>query len=150
MCSNVELWKPVLGWENLFEVSTHGRVRSIKTKTLRILKTWVSISGYKYITLSKYVDGCESKQGFSIHRLVASAFLPNTEGLPTVNHKDADKHNNHVDNLEWQSRCGQMSHISMMKGRTFHNQYNSDKHLSATNRVIVLLNSLRKTYGFYS
>ncbi len=61
------------------------------------MKTPVRGKGYKYISLS-YLG---VKTNYSVHRLVADAFIPNPEGLPCVNHKDGNKLNNHVDNLEW-------------------------------------------------
>lgn len=90
----IEEFREVVGFEGLYEVSNLGKVRNIKTG--RILKPWRCTSGYLEVYLvnnGKYVK--------LIHRLVAQAFLPNPQNLPQVNHKDEDKTNNTVDNLEW-------------------------------------------------
>lgn len=72
-----------------------GKVFSLKSD--RFLKPFSDTSGYQYIECYEY--GCKKK--FAIHRLVAIAFLENNENKKEVNHKDGDKTNNHVDNLEW-------------------------------------------------
>ena len=90
-----EIWKPIEGFDG-YEISSHGRVRSFKNKTPRILKT-SSCRGYRVLILRK--DG--KSYGCKIHRLVAEAFIPNPDNLPCVNHKDENKANNNVSNLEW-------------------------------------------------
>lgn len=93
-----EEWKPVVGYEGLYEVSSMGRVKNVKTG--RILKTWNNgSSAYTKVELSR--DG--KAIAFLVHRLVAKAFIPNPENLSDVNHKDEVKTNNSVDNLEWMS-----------------------------------------------
>lgn len=99
-----EIWRPVVGYEGLYEVSNTGLIRSldrfvgnrnrIKGK---ILSIQIEKGGYCSVALSKY----GKMKRYKIHRLVAQAFIPNPEGLPQVNHKDEDKTNNSVDNLEW-------------------------------------------------
>lgn len=107
-----EIWKPVAGYEGLYEVSNLGRVKSLdriidaKSKTGtpckrkiegRILKNGKDGHGYPHINLMK--DGV--KKNAAIHRLVAEAFLPKVEGKEYVNHINSDYTNNCVDNLEW-------------------------------------------------
>lgn len=117
---NTEIWKPIKGYEGWYEVSSYGRVRSLdRMETLsdgrkrlrkgRILKSSKSNCGYLRIVLSK----SNEKKYALIHRLVAQAFIQNTDNLPQVNHKDEDKTNNCVflkkdgsvdldkSNLEW-------------------------------------------------
>ncbi len=104
----MEVWKSVEGYKGTYEVSNYGNVRSklhkVNTKggsqrnsPGRMLKQKIARNGYKLVPLSK--DGKEYWIG--VHRLVAIAFLPNPDHLSQVNHKDEDKTNNIVDNLEW-------------------------------------------------
>ena len=102
---SVEIWKPVVGFEGLYEVSNFGRVKSLKrnTATDRLLKPH---------NTKKYLQVCLCKNGVKadklIHRLVAEAFIPNPDNLPEVNHKDENKLNNAVSNLEWISQIGNL------------------------------------------
>ena len=91
----MEEWRAVPGYEGLYEVSNKGNVRNVRrNKLLRLQKT---NNGYIRVVLSKN----RIKTGFQVHRLVALTFLPNPDNLPQVNHKDEDKTNNNVDNLEF-------------------------------------------------
>lgn len=91
----MEVWKQVKDFPQ-YEVSNEGRVRTVSTG--RIKKQPIHWKGYPMVTLRKPVQVCKT---FRTHRLVAEAFIPNPEKYPQVNHKDGDKTNNHVDNLEW-------------------------------------------------
>ena len=93
-----EIYKPIKGFEGLYEVSNVGLVRSVRTG--RILKQFLSNRGYCRVTLCK--EGIPKM--FSIHRLVAQAFIPNPENLPEVNHINECKTDNRIDNLEWCTR----------------------------------------------
>ena len=105
-----EYWKPVVGYEGLYEVSNWGRVKSLRRLITnqynsfyieeKILKNWKNSKGYCLVTLSK--NGTYKK--FQVHRLVALHFLPNPSNLPEVNHKDENPQNNIVSNLEWCDR----------------------------------------------
>lgn len=91
-------WRPIEGTGGAYEVSSSGSVRSRKTGHYREIKQKLNrFTGYRYVSMS--VDGRPITR--SVHRLVAQAFLPNPENLQYVNHKDEDKTNNSVDNLEW-------------------------------------------------
>ena len=97
-----EIWTPVTitGFETLYEVSTHGRVKSVgayNTCKRGIMNPMTDTSGYSHVKL--YNDGISKDIG--IHRLVALAFIPNPNNYKYVNHKDKDTKNNHVSNLEW-------------------------------------------------
>ena len=95
----MEIWKDIEGYPN-YQISTMGRVKSLgnnKTRKDKILKSYKNNKGYLVVHL--YKEG--KVKGYSIHRLVTSAFIPNPNNLPQVNHKDEDKTNNRVDNLEW-------------------------------------------------
>jgi hypothetical protein len=101
-----EIWKSVKNYEGLYEVSNLGRVKSInKMKGFHYIKELIMKQtldgGYKMVNLKK--DG---KNKFcSVHRLVAEVFIDNPLNLETVNHKDEDKSNNVVTNLEWMTFC---------------------------------------------
>lgn len=96
-----EVWKPILNYEN-YLISNYGRIKSLPKKTHTkeevILKTRIGKCGYEIITFS---GANHLTKTFKIHRLVATAFIPNPNNLPCVNHKDENKLNNNVDNLEW-------------------------------------------------
>lgn len=91
-----EIFKDIDGYEGIYAVSNYGRVYNCKRK--RFLSTPKSRK-------KKYVDVVLTKNGigksFKVHRLVATAFIPNPNNYPIVNHKDEDPTNNMVDNLEW-------------------------------------------------
>lgn len=95
----MEHWKAISGYEGIYEVSDLGRVRSLKYGKEKILKPGKNNWGYLKVSLCK--DGHVKK--LTVHRLVAEAFIPNPQGLETVNHKDEDKTNNFASNLEWMS-----------------------------------------------
>lgn len=88
-----EIWKPVIGYEGLYEVSNKGRVKRVEYLLTESNTAW----GYKKVSLTKN----KKNSNLSIHRLVAQAFHENPENKPTVNHKDGNKHNNSASNLEW-------------------------------------------------
>ena len=98
----MEQWKSISGYEGLYEVSDLGRVKSLNYKhtgTEKIMKMVKRIDGYLHVGLCK--DG--HKKQLLVHRLVAETFIPNPANLGTVNHKDENKTNNVVGNLEWMS-----------------------------------------------
>ena len=102
-----ELWKDIIGYEGLYQVSNLGRVKSLERVTIskngkrytcqELCLRFGNIKGYKFVVLRK---NCKSRQVL-VHRLVAQAFIPNLDNLPEVNHKDENPANNCVDNLEW-------------------------------------------------
>ena len=95
------IWKPVVGFEEQYLISNFGDVMSLPKKTRggsRILKQGLrGVPSYPYVHLCKDGEVYKSK----VSRLVAKAFLENPDDLPIVNHKDEDRMNSHVDNLEW-------------------------------------------------
>lgn len=98
MVDNIqEEWKDIEGYEGLYMISNLGRVKSLRHGKWIERRSNVNRQGYYALTLHK--DG--GNKTCTIHRLVAKAFIPNPLGFPCVNHKDENKENNRVDNLEW-------------------------------------------------
>ena len=95
-----EIWKDKKDYEGHYQVSNWGRVKSIKFGKEIILKPQKDISGYLFVRLCK--NGII--KNYFIHRLVAEVFLPNPNNYKEVNHKDENKTNNVVTNLEWCDR----------------------------------------------
>lgn len=103
-----EFWKDIEGYEGLYQVSNFGRVKSLERLVKsnnnnyrivkeKILKQNQDKDGYRIISLNKNNKG----KSYRLHRLVAEAFIPNPNNYLVVNHKDENKENNYVDNLEW-------------------------------------------------
>lgn len=102
-----EVWKGVVGYEDLFSVSNKGRLFSLRTN--KILKQNIVGEGYN-ACVTKLNGRKGSNLVLKIHREVAKAFIPNPDELPFVNHIDGDKLNNSVDNLEWVTPQGNVVH----------------------------------------
>lgn len=116
----MEQWKDIDGFEGMYQVSDQGKVRSVERTVKmkrggkeydmhhkgRVLRATVSKDGYEAVQLTK-----DSKPyTFKVHRLVARAFLHNPDNLPEVNHRDGNKTNNTVSNLEWCTRSHNIKH----------------------------------------
>ena len=95
----METWKNIKGYEGLYQISNKGRVKSLYNKNNKKEKILKPGERNEYLCVSLYKNN--KKNVYSIHRLVAQAFLPNPDNLPVVNHKDENKLNNNVENLEW-------------------------------------------------
>ncbi len=110
----VEKWKNIDGYENEYQISNFGRIRSFKKHNgtnQRIMKSIKMKNGYYNITLCK--NGNKKRE--YIHRLVAKAFIPNPNNYPFVNHKDENPSNNYVNNLEWCTQKYNMNYGSLIK-----------------------------------
>ena len=112
-----EIWKPIEGYEDLYQVSSYGRVKSndrteicknglVRFREGKILKPHQNYNGYLWVSLCKN----DKRKKNKIHRLVAQAFIPNINNKPQVNHIDGNKHNNNLKNLEWVTSKENMEH----------------------------------------
>src|SRR5687768_10385047 len=92
-----EQWKWIEGVEGKYEISSHGKVRSHFFRTPRVMTTHLNEHGYPEVSLKPRRPGQTRK----VHRLVAQAFLPNPLNLPLVHHRDTNRRNALLSNLEW-------------------------------------------------
>lgn len=130
----MEIWKDIVGYEGLYQVSSLGRIKSLNWKRETILKEAINQWGHKRICLSKN----NKRMNFFVHRLVAEAFVSNPKRLPCINHIDGEPTNNHVLNLEW---CDQKHNVN--------HAYDND--LTTCNKKITLLNlDTKETIHFRS
>lgn len=104
----MEVWKDIENYENLYQVSSYGNIKSKdrivkcwnnKTRTIKgkIIKPMLLRDGYLYVHLYKNAI----RKDYAVHRIVAKMFINNYEQKEEINHKDGNKQNNSVENLEW-------------------------------------------------
>ena len=111
----MELWKPIKNYEN-YKINRNGVVVN---SNFKIIKPEISNNGYLRVSLCKK----QIHKKLSIHRLVAQAFIPNPNNLTQVNHKDENKKNNNVENLEWCTPLYNLSYSNIIKkGNKAHNK----------------------------
>lgn len=129
-----EIWRPVVGYEGLYEVSSHGRVKSLSRldargalRRERMLQPGTVTDSYQQVSLRR--DG-EAK-AFLVHRLVALAFVANPEALPIINHKNGVRADNRAENLEWCSQLQNVRHSIEHLGRKPPRVYRGAEHGSS-------------------
>jgi len=168
----MEIWKDVVGYEGYYQVSNLGRVRSLD----RILDKPNILTGGQTVRKGKiisqrlktgymYVNLCahDRRKGHRVHRLVAKAFLPNPESKPQINHKNGNKKDNRVYNLEWATASENQKHAykngftepwNKKKVMCIENQkvfgssfkaaeWLNDKHFSNTKKIKVIADKIR-------
>lgn len=117
-----EIWKPIKGYENLYEVSNLGRVRSLDRyikgghnnlalKKGKLLKTTPTNTNHLIVSLFKNGIGVKHY----VHRLVAQAFIPNPDNKPDIDHIDTNPLNNHISNLRWVTESENMRNPLTLK-----------------------------------
>jgi len=146
----IELWKTIDGYTD-YQVSNLGKIKSLKHNKEKILKQIDNGFNYLYVYLCKN-NICQT---FYIHRLVGIAFIPNTHNKPCINHKDGNKQNNYVDNLEWCTHSENMKHAFKIGLRNQQGN-NSPNHKLNKNDVLIIRdlylygnsqNKISKIYG---
>ena len=109
-----EIWKDIKGYEGYYQISNYGKVKSLERYTIilngkrtekeKFLYQGIR-SGYYIVQLNKN----NKRKSHQVHRLVAQAFIPNLKNKPFINHKDENRKNNYVENLEW---CTQKENVN--------------------------------------
>lgn len=132
-----EIWKDIIGYEGLYQVSNLGKVKSFPRKGTHelkehILKPGKNHKGYLQVKLTKNCIG----KTIPVHRLVAKIFIPNPNNLPQVDHIDDNKENNCVDNLQWITNSDNMAKAWKTGVRTIEKTYKRGKDNKISKSVI--------------
>ncbi len=122
--------KDIIGYEGHYEIYDDGRVYSLKTDTY--LRPAIQNSGYHHVSLWKEGKGTS----FTIHRMLATHFIPNPNALPEAHHKDGNKDNNCVSNIEWSSCSDNSQHAVDTGLRVYTNRLTRDEFLNCLNAVL--------------
>lgn len=144
-----ETWKPVVGFEGRYEVSSQGRFKALAREI-------IYKDGRKGKLKEKMIRGCVGKHGYVVisfdtktkclaHRVVAEAFLGVQEYKTTVNHKDGNKTNNCIENLEWATYAENNQHA---RSTRLNNQHGENTNLSKyTDQFIAAVRNVHEVYG---
>lgn len=124
--NNKEIWKEIKGTNGIYQVSNYGNIRSFKYRKWKILKPYLMKNGY----LGTSIEIKGKRKWFKIHQLVAKEFISNPNNYTQINHKDENKTNNSVSNLEWCDSKYNMNYgnvkrkISIANGKKVAQYYN--------------------------
>lgn len=147
---NSEIWKPIKGYEGIYEISNKGRVKSLYRE--------VRVSEYSYMVIEEhFLNGKQMKSGYIqvslskdgkvkqplLHRLVAEAYIPNPHNLEAVNHKDENKQNNNVINLEWCTAKHNVNHATGPERRA-EKRRKEVLQIADTGEIVETYNSIRE------
>src|SRR5699024_7234595 len=150
-----EIWKPVVGYEGIYEVSSLGRVKSCERTIIRsngreinfpdkIMKPSINHKGYLIIKLRKNVKRTDRFE----QRIVSKAFIDNTLNKEQINHKNGNKKDNRAQNLEWVTNQENMAHAYKVLGRTNKDASESRKRvveqLSDDHSVVSVFSSIQE------
>lgn len=135
----MEIWKTILDYYN-YEISSYGRIRNINGY---IRKIQTDKKGYSVISIRNDLG---IRKTLKIHRLVAIMFLDNPKNLPQVNHKDGNKKNNKVDNLEWCDNSYNQKHAFLNNLQINKGSKNPRSKLSEENVIEIRKNGKYDTY----
>jgi NUMOD4 motif len=138
-----EIWKDIIGYENLYQISSLGRIKSLHynhTNLECILKGVKSNKGYLLITLYNKNNNKKYK-AYLIHRLVTIHFIPNPENKPDVNHKFGIKDDNRASELEWATQSENEKHAHKFGLKNF----NGERHWSKLTQIEV--DEIREKYS---
>lgn len=153
-----EVWKDVEGYEGKYAVSNMGRVKSLHRDLPhaehgtwhireRLLKQGLAGLKRSQYMIVCFHEGQGKQRNMRVHRLVASAFIPKIEGKNVVNHKDCNKLNNHVDNLEWCTDLENTRHAMANKRMNWTNVKRSRVLNIDTGETFNSINEACKKYG---
>jgi hypothetical protein len=155
--NDIEQWVDIVGWEGLYQVSSHGRVKSLdrdnrKNKFGRLVpgKILIPTPHYKNGYLSVMLKKERVSKRVTVHRTVAKHFVPNPNNLPEVNHEDGIKSNCNYSNLKWCDRSYNNQHAFNNGLKTGSNRgnfnktyYNSKPIIAIQDTAIIEFNSIK-------
>ena len=143
-----EVWKDVVHYEGLYEVSNLGRVRNKQTQKIKAQTSNYNKTTNKggYLTVQLWKNNCSKRE--YVHRLVAMAFIPNPDHKPQVNHKDEIKTNNEVSNLEWVTCSENIKHAYANKLHSQTGSRNAASKLTEEQVLEIIDLLLQKKYTY--
>ena len=135
-----EIWKDIPNYENIYQVSNLGNIKKIWKAKTTICKPSFDSNGYKQIVLTKN----KKRKSYKVHKLVALTFLSNFNNYEQINHKDENKTNNCVNNLEWCTRLYNINYGTRNYRCTKHRLHKVKQINVKTNKIVKIYNSLQE------